>query len=407
MDPKVGLIVQLAGVSLITLLTLFLRRSIKTVALKQWTHAWLFLSFALFCLRLAFSHEQYSLQLFSLYFLTEYIFGFLLVAGCKSLATNSDLHLRHEVAILPFIIVAFGLPFISDDVNFVLNVHSLIMTGFFTAAIAALWRTELRTFGWNVMAFALMLLAVDYLASSAAFAARLYAAVDISPFAYSAVIDMVLQTLLGFGMVIVLLEQVVADAKLVHEQLKRAHHRLEELAHVDPLTAALNRHAFYGYLKRFGDDDQPVHGCVGFFDIDDLKLVNDAHGHDIGDKVIRSVVRAIRAIIRAEDLIFRWGGDEFFVIMVGMEAEMGTIRMHRLESMLAELRFEGLERPLSVGVSYAFEGFADLDDLETTIKRADAGMYRRKQIRKGLIAEDRFDLGTAVLTSEVVLADPR
>ena len=192
MDPKVGLVVQLAGVSLITLLTLFLRRSIKTFALKHWTHAWLFLSFALFCLRLAHSSDQYSLQLYSLYFLTEYIFGFLLVAGCKSLAADSDLHLRHEIAVLPFIIVAFGLPFVSSDINVVLNIHSLVMTGFLAAAINAIWRTELRTFGWNVMAVALMLLAIHYLASTAIFAARHYAAVEIEPFGYSMVIDLVL-----------------------------------------------------------------------------------------------------------------------------------------------------------------------------------------------------------------------
>src|SRR5205814_3456877 len=117
MDSKIGLIIQLAGVSLITLLTLFLRRSINFVALKHWTNAWLFLSFALFCLRLAFSYEDYSVQLFSLYFLNEYIFGFLLVAGCRSLSGNADMRLRNEIFILPFIFVAFGLPFIGDDFN--------------------------------------------------------------------------------------------------------------------------------------------------------------------------------------------------------------------------------------------------------------------------------------------------
>ena len=117
MDSKIGLIIQLAGVSLITLLTLFLRRSISFVALKHWTNAWLFLSVALFCLRLAFSYEDYSVQLFSLYFLTEYVFGFQLVAGCRSLANNGDMKIRHEVFVLPFILVAFGLPFLADDLK--------------------------------------------------------------------------------------------------------------------------------------------------------------------------------------------------------------------------------------------------------------------------------------------------
>src|SRR5436190_4623106 len=124
MDSKIGLIIQLAGVSLITLLTLFLRRSINLVALKHWTNAWLCLSFALFCLRLAFGYDEYSVQLFSLYFLNEYIFAFLLLAGCRSLADNGEMKMRNEIVILPFILVAFGLPFLADDFNLVFNVHS-------------------------------------------------------------------------------------------------------------------------------------------------------------------------------------------------------------------------------------------------------------------------------------------
>src|ERR1044072_8414795 len=112
MDSKIGLIIPLAGGSLITLLTLFLRRSIKLVALKHWTNAWLFLSFALFCLRLAFSYDEYSLRLFCFYFLGEYAFVFLLVAGCRSLGDNGEKKMRQEAFILPFVVVAFGLPFL-------------------------------------------------------------------------------------------------------------------------------------------------------------------------------------------------------------------------------------------------------------------------------------------------------
>ena len=404
MDSKIGIIVQLSGVVLITLLTVFLRRSINTIALRHWAYAWLFLSSALLCLRLAFSYEQYSVQLFSLYFLTQYVFGFLLVAGCKSLDGNKDLPVRHELFVIPFILVAFGLPFLSDDFNLVFNSHSLIMAGFFAFATVAMWRVKPRTFGWNVMMVGLTLLTLDFLQYFVFFAAGQYIAIQTDHLAYNSVISLVLQTLLGFGMVIILLDQVLADARTAHDQLKRAHNKLEELAHVDPLTTALNRHAFYGYLKNTGDDE-PVYGCVGFFDIDDLKKVNDTYGHAVGDMVIRSVVRAIREIIRAEDLIFRWGGDEFFVIMIGMDAEMGSMRMRRLEGALSDLAFEGVNGPLSIGVSHAFENFEDLNHLEATIKQADAGMYRQKQVRKGLNVEERYDIGTAVLTRETLVVD--
>jgi diguanylate cyclase (GGDEF)-like protein len=384
MDSKIGLVIQFAGVSLITLLTLFLRRSVKVIALKHWTNAWLFLSFALFCLRLAFSYENYSVQLFSLYFLNEYIFGFLLVAGCRSLIGNNDIRLRNEIFILPFIFVAFGLPFIGDDFNLIYNAHCLILSGFFTVAFLALWRTKLNSFGWRVMLVALALLVLDFFQYFVVLTARQYLIINTDYLSYNSVIDLTLQILLGFGMVIVLLEQVLADAKVANEKLQVAHERLEELAHMDPLTAAQNRHAFHGYLKRQSDADQKVAGCVGFFDIDDLKDINDGNGHAVGDVAIRLVVRAIREVIRGEDLIFRWGGDEFFVIMIGLDAQVAYQRMDRMEALLTNVDVVGADRPLTIGVSRAFENFSDIADLENTIARADAMMYLNKQQRKAV-----------------------
>lgn len=382
MDSKIGLIIQLAGVSLITLLTLFLRRSLNVVALKHWTNAWLFLSFSLFCLRLAFSYESYSVQLFSFYFLTEYFFGFLLVAGCRSLSGNTEMRMRSELWVLPFIIVAFGLPFLADDFNLVFNAHSLILSGFFAIAFIELWKTKIRSFGGKVMLIALGLLTLNFLGYFLIFTARQYVDLQTAYLTFNSVIDLVLQILLGFGMVIVLLEQVLSDAKTANEKLQKAHEKLEELAHIDPLTTALNRHAFHGYLNRQGDGNSNANGCVGFFDIDDLKDINDIYGHAVGDTAIRAVVRAIREIIRAEDLIFRWGGDEFFVIMVGLDAETALERMSRMDQMLTNVRIDGVNKPLTIRVSHAFEDFNDLAALEVSIEKADAKMYLQKQRRK-------------------------
>ena len=382
MESKIGLIIQLAGVSLITLLTLFLRRSLNVVALKHWTNAWLFMSFALFCLRLAFSYEEYSVQLFSFYFITQYLFGFLLIVGCRSLGASGEMPIRQEILVLPLIIIAFSLPFVAEDFNLVLNLHSVIFSAFLVVAFIELWRTKIRSFGGKVMLIALALMFVYHFQYFLVFAARQYVQFPQELAAYSSLIDLVLQILLGFGMVIVLLELVLSDAKVANEKLKKAHEKLEEIAHIDPLTTALNRHAFHGYMKRRGGEDQPVTGSVGFFDIDDLKTINDLYGHAVGDIAIRTVVRAIRETVRAEDLIFRWGGDEFFVIMISMEAEMAERRMVKLEKMLSDVRIGGVSHPLSIGVSFTFADFADVNDLEASIAAADAKMYQHKQLKK-------------------------
>jgi diguanylate cyclase (GGDEF)-like protein len=97
---------------------------------------------------------------------------------------------------------------------------------------------------------------------------------------------------------------------------------------------------------------------------------------------IRAVVGSIRVLIRAEDLIFRWGGDEFFVIMISMESEMARERMSELKDLLHNIKIDGASKRLSIGVSFGFANFSGSGELEQAVKSADAEMYRRKQENK-------------------------
>lgn len=382
MDSKIGLIIQLNGVVLITILSLCLRRSLKVTALRYWTMAWLSLSFALICLRLAFSYDEFASFLFTYYFLGEYLFGFLVVIGCRSLNSNYEVKPRSELFFIPFVIAAVVLPHLAADFNDVLNGHSLIMAGFYAAAFFYLGKSKQANFGWRVMHVSLALLVLDFVAYSVIFSLRTVAAFRTDFLSYNPVIDLVLQTALGFGMVIILLEKVLNDFRSTNEQLLSTQRQLEQLVHTDPLTAAFNRHAFYGFVQKQGNGEVATSGCVGFFDIDDLKAINDCFGHAAGDSVIRTVVRSIREIIRAEDLIYRWGGDEFFVVMVSMDATMAEDRMTRLEALLDQVHIDNLPEPIRVGVSWGFTNYASATDLESAIKGADSQMYRRKELRK-------------------------
>ena len=382
MDSKIGLIIQLNGVVLMTVLSLCLRRSLGLTSLKYWTIAWLSLSFALICLRLGFSYEEFASFLFSYYFLGEYIFGFMLVAGCRSLDEKYQLQPRSELYMIPFVIVAVLLPHVARDFNDTFNVHALLLSGFYGAAFYHLRKSKQANFGWRVMHVSLALLTIDFFVYSILFTFRNVALFPSGLLTYNSLIDLVLQTALGFGMVIILLEKVLGDARMTNEKLLSTQKQLEELVHTDPLTAAFNRHAFYGFVRKQGEEDSVKAGCVGFFDIDDLKAINDCFGHAAGDMVIRSVVRSIREIIRAEDLIYRWGGDEFFVIMVSMDAEMAETRMSRLDALLEHVYLDNIPEPIKVGVSWGFTNYTDPTDLENAIKSADAVMYQRKQLRK-------------------------
>ncbi len=172
MDSKLALVIQLNGVILITILSLCLRRSLKVTALRHWTIAWLSLSFALVCLRLAFSYGEFASFLFTYYFLGEYLFGFMVVVGCRSLNGVYELKPRSELWFIPLVITAVVLPHLAADFNDVFNVHSYIMAGFYAAAFWQLRKSREGSFGWRVMYVSLGLLAFDFFVYATVFSAR-------------------------------------------------------------------------------------------------------------------------------------------------------------------------------------------------------------------------------------------
>ena len=222
MDSKIALIIQITGVVLITILTIFLRRSLKVLALKYWTYAWLCLSFALISLRLAFSSEQHSDSLYSLYFFGEYLFGFLLIAGCRSLHEDEELQMPSGLVLIPLCIVAIGLPAAAKSFDQIYNLHSLIISGFFVAAFLSLRKSKIKSFGWRVMHVSVALLALDCFSFFAIFTIRQFVIFPIDFLQFNSVVDLVLETALGFGMVIVILERFLADFKSANEKLENA-----------------------------------------------------------------------------------------------------------------------------------------------------------------------------------------
>lgn len=388
MDFKVGLIIQFAGISLITVLLIFLTTSLKSTALKYWKYAWLSLSLSLLSLYFAFSLETAAKPFYALYYFGEYLFAYFLIAGCQSCGSDKTISRPSRFLLIPAFSSAFLLAFLVDDFNEIFNVHSFIMGTTFVAAYFSLKSAKPvhDNFGWRVMKTALALLALDFFHYTLIYCLRhtSYPQLLGKYLTFNSVIDLVIEILLGFGMVIVLLEKVRRDVEETNSKLKEAHDKLERLAHVDPLTAAFTRHAFYSFLQKQNHQENTVSGCVGVFDIDNLKPINDCYGHAAGDVAISKVAHAIRSLVRADDLIFRWGGDEFFVVMLGFDTKQANERMSELNRLLEETELFGVSGNISIGVSFGFADFSDIMDLEDCIKRADAEMYRAKQQSKRL-----------------------
>jgi GGDEF domain-containing protein len=108
--------------------------------------------------------------------------------------------------------------------------------------------------------------------------------------------------------------------------------QLRELANRDPLTGLLNRRAFIDRLgeaaKRSFDLDRPL--ALAYCDLDNFKTLNDSCGHAAGDQLLHRYAHGLSSSVRAEDLVFRIGGDEFAVLLPGCDRERALSVLDRL-----------------------------------------------------------------------------
>lgn len=124
----------------------------------------------------------------------------------------------------------------------------------------------------------------------------------------------------------------------------------------DPLTGLANRRHFQSAIKRLADKGR-FSGTVFLIDIDHFKRVNDSHGHAAGDSVLVEVARRLKAILRDEDLVVRWGGEEFLIVVDGREAASASSLAQRLLDGIAQLPVRHGEGEISVTASIGFANF--------------------------------------------------
>jgi diguanylate cyclase len=391
MNANVGLAIQCVGIVLVALLSLSMRGSIQSPAVKYWTTAWVCLALALISLFIGIHVPSSQRVLFTTYFFGEYAFGLMFFAGCRHYATGARLNRRALLFFAGALLVAIVLPFLSADFNDLFMMHATIIAALFAMSAFALrpaFGKAKNSPGLRIMLAALVLLAIDFVHYVPVFGARkgLWGyTVPTVYLQYTSIVDLILEVLLGFGTIMVLLEGVRSEVEATNHELVSARDQLEMMARMDPLTEALNRHAFHSLLSRGESDAQPqpdVDGSVAIIDIDNLKPINDTLGHNVGDKAIRAVARAVRSLIRADDMLFRWGGDEFMVLMFKLDEQEARLRMDSLNEVLAANGEQWTSVPTTISVSVGVCGFASMNDLGTAIENADRAMYSSKQERR-------------------------
>ncbi|MEC3975983.1 GGDEF domain-containing protein [Amycolatopsis sp. H20-H5] len=166
------------------------------------------------------------------------------------------------------------------------------------------------------------------------------------------------------------------NARREHERLSAEHGAITQQALQDPLTGLPNRRALDERLRALASsaDAQPL--AVGLVDLDGFKGVNDRQSHAEGDNVLRVVASTLRDALRGDDLVARYGGDEFIVLLPGAPASAAKLALGRAVKSVAELPHH-----LSHGVTLSI-GLVSLrpqERAEQVLARADAAMYQAKR----------------------------
>jgi diguanylate cyclase (GGDEF)-like protein len=201
----------------------------------------------------------------------------------------------------------------------------------------------------------------------------------------------------------------------IANRLDRLHlHRF--LTDRDALTGVLNRRSSTQGVERLlrlsRRYEQPL--TLAAIDLDRFKVVNDRRGHVAGDAVLRRLGELLTHTFRGEDVVGRWGGEEFVVGMYGMARDDAVRRLRGLLTTLAQEEFHGMdERPFRVGFSAGVAQYpGDGEDVADLYRAADAAMYRAKAAGRGRIlavgedaapADDQLDV--LVVEDDDALAD--
>jgi len=173
------------------------------------------------------------------------------------------------------------------------------------------------------------------------------------------------------------LQKMLNALKKSRDEIRRQNRALQILATQDPLTGCLNRRAFFerfeaefSRARRYGHDIV----CM-MLDIDHFKRINDAHGHQVGDKVLQKVSHIVRSCLRDSDVVCRYGGEEFCLILTETNALGGLKSSERIRRAISAEALFGIQVTISIGVSAS--EFAPSNPSEL-LSQADKSLYNAK-----------------------------
>ncbi len=172
------------------------------------------------------------------------------------------------------------------------------------------------------------------------------------------------------------LEEEIRERIKIEEALRRSESEYRHLSYHDMLTGLYNRRFYEEEIKRMDTKENlPISIALG--DVNGLKLMNDAFGHDVGDMLLQKAAACIRKVCRNDYVIARWGGDEFVILMPGTDTREAEAVIKSIKDMYSREEINSVKVSISIGWDTKYE--AD-ENIYNILKSAEDYMYKHKII---------------------------
>jgi len=342
--------------------------------------AWLLLAASMFIVARTYGSDKLGAMAYGISQFMGVLASLAFVVAADAYRRHPRLKRAYALVLLPIAIYFVLLPVaLGAQTVFALG-HLLIAGGMATAAAAHLLLLRyIRLIGAAILGGALIAVAALNVWMGASIG------VPESSRQISALVGMSVVFLVGaFGQQLMAFEDMTHELRQTNRRLQRARNELRQLVMTDALTGTRNRRFFDEVigreLQRHKRYKMPL--SIVFIDIDRFKAINDTLGHETGDRVLREVAVFLLRNIREADYVFRWGGDEFLVLISCGEDE-ALRRSASLQQ--AFLKSPQLERlPAGVALSIGcVEVPTDTEDILPLIQAADERMYEDKKRHGG------------------------
>ena len=407
----VGLAVQTVGAGLLSAILLYLSRGKGSRVLQAAGVAWLFLFLSqLSLVAMTLLGVPHSLEAF------EYWNILFVVALCvATIRMDRDISLAKPLAVgavaaIPVSLLVVALATgragatatIGDGAHFVVFHLGVLGVAWLLAAVfiyqsprAGLGRqcagaVALLTAGAQFASLVLLSLApgATKLPAGAAGMAVAFNALPrgIHALHYVGFLDVLLEMLFGIGLIIWAMEDTERRLAALHARTVDDTRRSQRKAWLDPLTETHNR--FFLDEVRPELEESEAGGSIVLIDIDGLKRINDEEGHEEGDRAIWTVANGIKKLVRGNDHVIRWGGDEFLVILPGMDEELARRRFYMLPAKIDEVKQSprpgGKPYVKFLAASVGVHPYSRRVSLDLALAQADRVMYERKRAHREL-----------------------